>query len=62
LAKTAKQTRLETVSSCHEAKYSKQLCVCVTWQCMSFWQLCLHGSWHCQYRKFRNKCVWCNIN
>ena len=21
------------------------------WQCMSFWQICLHCSWHCQRRK-----------
>jgi len=27
------------------------------WQCMSFWQLCLHSSWHCQRWKFRNTCV-----
>jgi len=31
-------------------------------QCTSFWQLCLHWSWHCQRRKFWNTCVWCNIN
>ena len=32
------------------------------WQCMNFWQLCLHWSWHCQRRKFRNTCFRRNIN
>jgi len=32
------------------------------WQCMSFWQLCLHWSWHCQSRKFWHMCIRCNIS
>jgi len=39
-----------------------QVYMCVAWQCTSFWQLCLHWSWHSQSRKFRNTYVQCNIN
>jgi len=50
LAETAKQNDGDNghcvLSPWSEIQYYK-MAVCVAWQYTSFWQLCLHWSWHC---------------